>query len=297
MTDTSDLWARIDAFLAVAQAQSFTRAAQALGVSVSNVSRRVSALEDYLGTRLISRTTRRLNLTEAGRLFEQKCRHLQNERDAALESIMSGGDTLRGPIRITCSVAFGERSIVPILNRFALLHPDVTLEINLTNSILDIISEGYDLGVRTGDPSGDRLESKRLGERSLHLCASSDYLGSHPPIERIQDLDQHRCLLGNARDWTFTVNGRQTLFRPNSAWRCNNGFGVLDAALQGLGVCQLPDFYVDQHFGNGRLVELLEEFRPLDQPIWAVYPSSARSRQRVQALVAFLSDEMSASGE
>ena len=136
MTDTSDLWARIDAFLAVAQAQSFTRAAQALGVSVSNVSRRVSALEDYLGTRLISRTTRRLNLTEAGRLFEQKCRHLQNERDAALESIMSGGDTLRGPIRITCSVAFGERSIVPILNRFALLHPDVTLEINLTNSIL-----------------------------------------------------------------------------------------------------------------------------------------------------------------
>lgn len=265
-------WTGIDALVALADTNSFTRAADRLGISISQVSRAIRQLEDRLHTKLVARTTRRVSLTGAGRLFEQRCRRLIEDREAAFDLMRSSTDDVRGHIRITCSVAFGERSILPLVNGFAAAHPRLSLETQLTDRVLDLAAEGIDLAIRTGGGGDARLGSRWLASRSLHLCAAPAYLQRSGQPQSIYDLHNHRCLLGRAEKWMFVEGGADQSIRPEAHWRCNTGFGVLDAARQGLGICQLPDFYVEEDLARGSLIELLPHCRPRDQDIWAVFP-------------------------
>src|SRR6266702_4891751 len=161
-------WEGLDAFVAVAETGNFTRAARRLGVSISQVSREINRLEERLGTQLLVRNTRRVALTENGRLFERRCRQLIDDREAAFDSVISGKDAVKGLIRLTGAGAYGERTITPIIGRFLAEHPEISVDIELTNRVLDLVADGMDLAVRIGEITDARRGRSQSGARSLH---------------------------------------------------------------------------------------------------------------------------------
>src|ERR1700751_255568 len=169
-------WSGIDEFLAVAQAHSFAKAARRLGCSTSHVSRAIAALEDHVGQRLLSRTTRHVSLTELGERFFERCRRLQEERDEVFSLMTDDASDLQGHLRVTSAVTYGERFIAPILNRFMLQHPRISVELILTNGVLPFFDPGLALAVRFGRLADSRLIAKRLAFRRWRLCASPAYL-------------------------------------------------------------------------------------------------------------------------
>lgn len=282
-------WDGIDSFIAVCETESFSAAAARLGVSTSHVSREVARLEDRLQVRLLYRTTRRVSVTDAGRTFLERCRRLVEEREEAFAAVSESDGAPRGHLRLTCSIAYGERFIVPLVNRFLLTHPQLSVSIDLTNRLTDLVGEGFDLAVRTGASLDDsRLIAVRLASRRRYLCAAPTYLHRHGAPVSLDDLAHHQCLMGTADLWHFEDQGRQVSFRPVGSWRCNSGFAVLDAARQGLGLCQLPDFYVETDLAAGTLVSLLDDHRPPDEGIWAVYPHRRHLSPKVSLLVEHL---------
>ncbi|MBJ7416084.1 MAG: LysR family transcriptional regulator [Niveispirillum sp.] len=282
-------WDGIDSFIAVCETESFSAAAARLGVSTSHVSREVARLEDRLQVRLLYRTTRRVSVTDAGRTFLERCRRLVEEREEAFATVSESDGAPRGHLRLTCSIAYGERFIVPLVNRFLLTHPQLSVSIDLTNRLTDLVGEGFDLAVRTGTSLDDsRLIAVRLASRRRYLCAAPSYLERFGAPVSLDDLPRHQCLTGTADLWHFDDHGRQVSFRPVGSWRCNSGFAVLDAARQGLGLCQLPDFYVETDLAAGVLVSLLDPHRPPDEGIWAVYPHRRHLSPKVSLLVDYL---------
>ncbi len=285
-------WDGIDEFVAVAEAESFSRAAQRLGLSTSGVSREVARLEDRLATRLLYRTTRQVSLTDAGRLFLTRCRALIQERDAAMQLIGEDEGELKGQLRMTCASAYGERYVVPAINSFALTHPRLSLHIELDDAVRDLVSDGFDLAIRFGRLSDSRLIARRLASRTRRLCAAPAYLEQHGAPQTLADIASHACVVGASETWIFNDGGVETMVRPKGRWRCNSGQAVLDAAMAGLGLCQLPNFYVDEPVLRERLVPLLEAFRPADEGVWAVYPHLRHLPAKVRLLVEHLENEL-----
>lgn len=285
-------WDGIDEFVATAQAESFSQAARRLGLSTSGVSREVARLEERLQTRLLYRTTRRVSLTDAGRAFLARCQQLIHDRDEALAAVGEEDGEVRGLLRMTCSSAYGERYVAPAVNAFALAHPKLSLQIELDDAVRDIVSEGFDLAIRFGRLTDSRLIAKRLASRTRRLCASPAYLERAGTPTRLADLDAHACVLGASDAWPLKERSaegeREIVFKPQGRWRCNSGQAVLDAALQGLGICQLPNFYVDAAVADGRLVTLLEDNTPADEGVWAVYPHLRLLPAKVRLLVEHL---------
>jgi DNA-binding transcriptional LysR family regulator len=278
-------WTGIDEFLGVASTRSFVQAARRLGCSTSRVSREISNLEDRLGQRLLYRTTRHVSLTEAGELFFHRCRRLQEDRDDAIATLQDGAHSLQGHLRMTCAVTFGERFIAPLVNSFMLDHPGMSVEMILTNEVVDLVDKGLDLAIRFGRLADSRLVATRLGSRTWRLCAAPSYLQAHGDIRSLEDLSHHASLRGTAESWSFQAGGRLVQHRISGRLRCNSGQAVLNAALEGLGLCQLPDFYVHDHIEKGELVELLSEQRPPEEGIWAVYPGRKHLPQKVRLFV------------
>lgn len=287
-------WDGIDEFTAVAEQASFSAAARRLGLSTSAVSREIARLEDRLQTRLLHRTTRRVELTDAGRDFLARCRRLIDERDEALAAVQPDDQAPRGLLRMTCSVSYGERFIAPAVNAFAKLNPELRIELDLDNRLRDLVGDGYDLAVRFGHLTDSRLMARRLASRRLILCASPDYLARRGAPRDLSEIASHDGLIGSAEHWRFTEAGREVSLRPTGRWRCNSGAAVLDAALQGLGLCQLPDFYVAEALASGVLVSLLDDQRPPDEGVWAVHPHPRHVPPKVRAMIDWLHDRLSA---
>ena len=281
-------WDGIDEFTAVAEQASFSAAAKRLGQSTSAVSREIARLEDRLQTRLLHRTTRRVELTDAGRDFLARCRRLIDERDEALAAVQPDDQAPRGLLRMTCSVSYGERFIAPAVNAFARQNPELRIELDLDNRLRDLVGDGYDLAVRFGHLTDSRLMARRLASRRLILCASPDYLARRGAPRDLSEIASHDGLIGSAEHWRFTEAGREVTLRPSGRWRCNSGAAVLDATLQGLGLCQLPDFYVAEALATGALISLLDEQRPPDEGVWAVHPHPRHVPPKVRAMIDWL---------
>ena len=290
-------WDGIEEFTAVAEQASFSAAAKRLGLSTSAVSREIARLEDRLQTRLLHRTTRRVELTDAGRDFLSRCRRLIDERDEALAAVQPDDQAPRGLLRMTCSVSYGERFIAPAVNAFARQNPELRIELDLDNRLRDLVGDGYDLAVRFGHLTDSRLMARRLASRRLILCASPDYLARRGAPRDLSEIANHDGLIGSSEHWRFTEAGREVSLRPTGRWRCNSGAAVLDAALQGLGLCQLPDFYVAEALASGALISLLDEARPPDEGVWAVHPHPRHVPPKVRAMIDWLHDRLSAAPE
>ncbi|CAN7497277.1 LysR substrate-binding domain-containing protein [Pseudomonas sp. LjRoot71] len=281
-------WEGLDEFVAVAECGQFTAAAERLSLSSSQVSRQIARLEERLQTRLFYRSTRRVALTEAGQTFLQHCQRLQDAREEALRAVGDLGSEPKGLLRMTCAVAYGERFIVPLVTDFMVLHPQLRVDIELSNRTLDLLHEGLDLAIRLGRLQDSRLVATRLAPRQMYLCAAPAYLQRYGRPHSLSELARHNCLIGSSDLWSFQASGRDSSLRVQGNWRCNSGQAVLEAALRGIGLCQLPDYYVLEHLRSGALVSLLDNQQPPDTAVWALYPQQRHLSPKVRQLVEFL---------
>ena len=285
-------WEGISEFVQVAEAESFTRAAKRLGISTAQVSRQVAALEQRLNIKLFYRTTRRVSLTEEGRIFYQHARSVLDGLDAAERAVTNLQSRPQGKIRLTASVTYGEQQILPLVNNFVLQYPDIKVSAFLSNQQLDLVDEGYDLAIRLGKLSDSTLMAKKLATRSNYVCASADYLSRHGTPHSLSELGRHNCLLGTMDYWRFADAGTEKNIRVKGSVRYNSGAALLDAACKGLGIVQLPDYYVAEHLRKGTLISLLDNQRQADEGIWAVYPHNRHLSPKVSLLVDYLAEKL-----
>ncbi len=277
-------WDGFDEAVAVADTGNFTNAARKLNVSTSHVSRAVARLEQHVGVQVFLRTTRAVTLTDTGRVLVDQFRRIIADRDEALAMLDLHGEP-QGELRITCSIAMGERFVAPIVREYAQAFPRLSINLDLTNRIVDLVSEGYDLALRTGTLADSRLIRTRIATRRITLCASPAYLHDRGEPQSVDDLARHDCIQGTADAWQFVVAGETRTFRPRPRWRCNSGTAVADAAMAGMGICQLPEFYVLDHLRAGRLVELLAPLRHQDESVWGVYPQRRHLLPKLRQLI------------
>lgn len=277
-------WDAIEAFVMVVERGSFTEAASALGVSPSHVSRRISELEARLDTPLLYRTTRSIRLSEAGEQYYQECRHLLQGFLNAEEHITQQQEQLVGTLKMTCGSTFGERYIAPLLPSFLKRYPKLNVELQLSNTRYDLINDGYDLAVRLGTMKDSSLLARRLCDRKEYICASPDYLASYGSPHTLDELSQHNCLQGTKSSWLFMEKEQQREIRIEGNWRSNSGPAILEAVTAGLGIAQLPDYYVEHLLKTGELVSLLDHYSYPLSGVWLVYPKARQKLPRVKLL-------------
>lgn len=281
-------WQGISEFVATAETQSFSAAARRLNMSVAQVSRNIAALEQRLKMQLLYRSTRSTRLTEEGRLYLPHCQHLVASLREANQLIQQRNEQPQGLIRVTAPVFYGEQIVAPLLNDFLQQYADCRLDLNLTNDTLDLIEGSYDLAIRLGYLGNPRLRARRLSSRRHYVVASEGYLAQFGRPESLEQLEQHRCFTGTVKQWRFQIDGKPQSLVPQSYLHCNNGLALRDAAIKGLGLAMLPDYYVQQDLQQGHLQEVLAAYRQPDDGIWALYPESRQQIPRVRVLLDFL---------
>jgi DNA-binding transcriptional LysR family regulator len=285
-------WEGVTEFVAVAEAQSFTGAAKALETSVAQISRKVAALEERLSIKLLIRTTRKVSVTEAGQTYYQHCRHLVEGLKQADRAITELNATPQGRLKITSSVTYGEQLIAPLLSDFMLMYPQLELELVLSNQTFDLVEQDFDLAIRLGRLSDSTMMAKRLSSRQVRVCASPAYIEKYGEPHTLSELSQHNCLVGSLPIWRFIENKKEKSVRVKGSVHCNSGAALTNAALKGLGIVQLPDFYVQESMDKGELVEILVPYREPKEGIWAVYPNNRHLSTKVRLLVEFLAKEL-----
>ena len=282
-------------FCQVMESGSFTAAAEHLGLSKQFVSRRLIQLEERLGVRLLNRSTRRLDVTPLGQSYYESALRLLSEVEQVEQGIAGQNTDPRGTIRLSAPLSFAMAHLGSLLPLFLQRHPHVTVEVDLSDRPVDLISEGYDLVLRIGILEDSTLIARRIASVQRVYCASPDYLAHHGTPQRPDDLADHECLpYGHGRQvqWHFKVDGKPHTRNVSGRMRVNNGELLCEAAIAGLGITYLPNFIVAQALQDGRLVTLLEDFAPESLTLSAVYPQHRQSSRPVQALIEFLRESL-----
>jgi DNA-binding transcriptional LysR family regulator len=288
-----DRFDAIQVFAQVVESGSFAKAAARLGLSTSATSRHVAELETHLQTRLLNRTTRRVSLTESGRAFYERAVQLLADLEEAEQEAARTAVVPRGTIRLTTSVNFGVRHLAPAIAEFLAQHPGVRFDVSLSDRIVDLVEEGFDLAVRVGTAGSENLVARKLGETRLVPCASPQYLSAHPPPKTPEDLAGHDCFtyeyVTPRNVWRFRdPSGRERTVRVAGTLHSNNGDLLAEVAVRGAGIVFEPAFIVGPDVRAGRLVPLLQEYTPPPVPIYAVYPSRKHLSAKVRSFVEFL---------
>lgn len=281
-------WEGLEEVVAIADAGTFAGAAKVLHVSTSHVSKVVARLEERLQTQLFHRTTRRVSLTDTGYSFVEHSRRIIQARDELI-SMVNGSDEPQGELRITCPISIGERFVEPIVRQFMEAWPRLSVTLDLTNRVVDLLGEGYHMAIRTGEISDPRLISREIALGHLETTAAPAYLAQAGIPACIEELKAHRCLIGTRTVWHFLEEGRPRIFMPEGRWRCTSVQALADAATAGLGVCQLPRYYVRQRIIDGLLRPVLVGYRAKPEPIRLVY-----LRRYLFSKVRNLADELAA---
>ena len=278
-------WEGINEFVAVVEAQNFTLAAKRLGLSTAQVSRQVAKLENRLSTKLLNRTTRVVAVTDSGETFYRHCKPILEELTAAEKVVTDLQAKPTGKLKMTAPVTYGERIIAPIVNDISAAHPDLEIQLNLTNQLVDLIHDGYDLAIRLGELEDSSYIARRLTSRAWHLAASPAYLEKYGTPHSLSELPSHQCILGTSDNWKFSRNGKQENVRVKPRLRCNSGVALIDAALKDLGIIQLPDYYIRPYLASGELIELLPNQQIAHEGIWAVYPPTRHLSPKIRMVI------------
>lgn len=287
-----DSWLGISEFVAVVQQESFTQAAKQLNSSVAQISRKVAELEKRLATKLLIRTTRKITVTEAGFTYFKHCQQLVDGLQQADLAISDLNQVPQGRLKITAPITYGEQVIAPLVNDFMILYPALELQLLLSNQTLDLVEQNFDLAIRIGHLENSSMIAKKLSQRQLYVCASPAYIDKFGQPDSLSELTQHNCLVGSSAVWSFNEQGQAKTVRIKGSINCNSGFALADAALKGLGLVQLPDYYVQQALNTGQLIECLTDYREDQQGIWAVYPNNRYLSIKVSLLIAFLGQRL-----
>ena len=284
---------QIESFVAVATKGSLTAAALADDVAPAVIGRRIDALEERLGVKLLLRTTRRITLTHEGSAFLEDCQRLLADLANAEASVSAGGVKASGHLRITAPAGFGRRHVAPLVPEFIAQHPDVSLSLNLSDRVVDIVNEGFDCAVRVGDLPDSSLVSVRLADNRRLCVATPAYLQRAGVPASPADLMRHACLTlssdaSQTRGWAFTVNGELTHLRPSGPLDCSDGQVLHDWCLRGLGLAWRSTWEVEQDVASGRLQVVLEDFAAPPNGIFAVFPQRKHLPLRVRLWIDFI---------
>jgi len=260
-------------FVSVVDAGGFSAAARRLQRSKAFVSQRVAQLEERLGTKLLQRTTRKLSLTDAGELYLRYAREVVRQLAEGEERVRDFQQSPRGRIRVTLvDGGLGEWYLAPELARFAADNPEVSLELDLSSRLADLVVEGFDFAIRVGDLPDSSLVARRLSGFRFGLYASSGYLDRAGVVATPEQLRNHNCLVGASSRWRLARDGEVFEFSPRGSWRSSSGQVLITAACRGLGIVRTASFYAAAALAAGELVEVLPDWTRQQTPIWVVHP-------------------------
>lgn len=285
-----DRFKQLETFASVAHRGSLSAAAQAEGVAPAIIGRRLDALEARLGVKLMVRTTRRLTLTFEGAAFLEHCQRILNDMQNAEASVSAGGVKASGHLRVTAPAGFGRRHVAPLLPAYLDSHPDVTVSLDLTDRLVDIVNEGIDLAVRIGQLDDSSLVGVKLADNRRVVVASPAYLRRRGTPDTPAALSAHDCLsfgsYGNQqRGWQFVVDGKPVAIRVNGPLECNDGAVLHAWALAGRGLAWRSMWEVGEELASGRLVSVLDAYAAPANAIHAVFPQRRHLPLRVRTFV------------
>ena len=298
---------QLESFVSVATRGSLTAAALAEGVAPAIMGRRLDALEERLGVKLLLRTTRRISLTHEGSAFLEDCQRLLTDFANAEASVSAGGVKASGHLRMTAPAGFGRRHVAPLVPRFRQQHSDVTISLNLSDRVVDIAGEGFDCAVRVGDMPDSSLVSVRLADNRRLCVATPAYLKQHGTPMHPHELAKFDCLVlssdaSQTRGWAFRVDNRQhnssevLHFRPAGPMDCSDGQVLHAWCLAGYGIAWRSSWEVESEIAAGQLVTVLEDYAAPPNGIYAVFPQRKHLPLRVRLWVDFLKHHYSQSG-
>ena len=284
---------QLESFVMVATKGSLTATALAEGVAPAVIGRRIDALEARLGVKLMVRTTRRITLTHEGSAFLEDCQRVLADLANAEASVSAGGVKASGHLRITAPAGFGRRHVAPLVPRFVEQHPDVSVSLNLSDRVIDIVNEGFDCAVRVGDLPDSSLISVRLADNRRLCVATPAYLQRAGVPAHPNDLLRHECLTlssdaSQTRGWAFMVEGQLTHLRPHGRLDCSDGQVLHAWCLQGLGLAWRSTWEVEGEVASGQLRSVLDEFAAPPNGIYAVFPHAKHLPLRVRLWIDFL---------
>lgn len=286
-----------EAFVVVAEKGSLSAGAVALSTTPSVISRAISRLENRLGLQLMRRTTRRLSLTEAGRLYLESTRAAFAMIDDAERAIQGEHGRLNGHVRISVPTTYGHYRLPAMLAKFASQHPEVQIELNVSNRNVDLVAEGYDMAIRLGQLPDSGLVGRKLEDAELCLVAAPSYLAQAGTPRSIGDLAQHRCLpfampsTGRIAPWVFRDKGEDVEWMPAAGFHVSDDvLGVVSMAEQGLGICQTYTFIAQERIARGQFVELLPQTRGRSRPFSLIFAPHRRLSAASRALIDFLTE-------
>ncbi|WP_315137223.1 LysR family transcriptional regulator [Achromobacter marplatensis] len=275
---------------------SLSGASRVSGISLASVSRRISALEERLGTRLLVRSTRILRLTEAGQRYYTEAKRLLAEMDELESSMQIEAAEPSGRLHVTAPTLYGRVHLQPLLAKFLVLHPNVTLDLHLIDRPVNLLEEGIDLAVLVGEQPSSSLVARRLGSIRWVLSASPDYLARHGVPASLQDLLQHDGLvyshLATEEMWTLMEKGKPTTVRMRTRMRSNTVDGVVAAAAAGAGIVYAPAWAIAEHVAAGRLLPLLPETETPPRPVFALMTHQRLMAGKVRSLVEYLAKNL-----
>jgi len=290
-----DKFADLQAFVSVVDRGSFSAAGERLGVAKSVVSRRVSALEERLGVKLLNRTTRRLSLTDSGRALHERASRILADLEDAEQAVTSAHGELRGRLRIAAPLSFGLQHLAPAVNEFLQAHQELSIDIDLNDRQINIVEEGFDMAVRAGHLEDSTLIARRLSSVRRVTVASPAYLAEHGTPSEPTELTKHWGLnyanMPRHLQWRYqTPQGQTVTPQVPARLQVNNGEMQVSAAEAGLGIAVLPTFICHQAISNGRLVPILCDYEQPAEGLYAVYPPGRFLSRRVRAFSDFLAE-------
>jgi DNA-binding transcriptional LysR family regulator len=299
-----DRLTQLESFVSVATRGSLTAAARAEGVAPAIMGRRIDALEERLGVKLLVRTTRRLTLTHEGSAFLEDCQRLLVEFANAEASVSAGGVKASGHLRVTAPAGFGRRHVAPLVPRFHALHPEVRISLNLSDRVIDVAGEGYDCAVRVGDLPDSSLVSVRLADNRRRCVATPDFVRRHGAPRNPGDLARFTCLTlssdaSQTRGWAFRIpaedgaDGGDPIIhlKPGGPLDCTDGQVLHDWCLAGHGIAWRSTWEVEAEIDAGLLVPLLDEFAAPPNGVYAVFPQRKHLPLRVRLWLDFLKQQ------
>ncbi len=284
---------QIESFVLVATKGSLTAAANVESVAPAVIGRRIDGLEERLGVKLLVRTTRKITLTHEGSAFLEDCQRLLTDLANAEASVSAGGVKASGHLRLTAPAGFGRRHVAPLVPRFMSLHPEVSVSLNLSDRVVDIVNEGFDCAVRVGDLPDSSLVSLRLADNRRLCVASPAYIKRRGTPTHPGELASHECLVlsseaSQTRGWAFMIDGQLAHMRPSARLDCSDGQVLHDWCLAGMGIAWRSTWEVEGDVADGRLVTLLDEFAAPPNGIYAVFPQRKHLPLRVRLWIDFL---------
>lgn len=296
ITIETDRARALEMFAAVAAEGSFSAAGRKLGLTPSAVSRTIDRIEARLGVRLLLRTTRALALTVEGQAYLGAARRILADLDDAEQAIADQGAP-RGRLRVSAAQAHGRLYVVPLLGDFVRLHPNILVDISLTDTVVDIAGGQADVAIRFGPLADSALTARKLGDTRRMVVASPGYLARHGTPRVPEDLHDHVCLNFNFRRvepvWPFRKDGRDYALAVKGSIEANNGETLGQLAADGVGITRVGTFSVTDEIAKGRLVPILEEYNPGDvEAIHAVFVGGANTPARVRAFIDFLAERL-----